>query len=388
MRFHTAVILLLLANDDIATAYSPAFIPKHTILGSSSFVAHRQHRTFHSSKPSLSMFAEISGGMEELQEVLERTERTIPLSKQVRKSPSLFKMASLATIPVSAAVGFLSTPSRRFAAHTVGGIVTGIAGAVGKSRLDTFTEENAKPAVLQVIITNGLGDPSMLKSIQDQFGIQDVDFAAICTEVYSNYLVGMAKHNPRAKISDLDELEQLKMTLSLDNLAVGEAHSMAAEQWYRQVTQQTSEEELEDPDHPDRQALDKLIFLTERALRRNEETEEAFRFEMTRVAKALKLDLGEAIERVAETAEPFYLRALQSVRTKLGTGQVNPNMLQKARTTLGISDDTAFDMHVAAFNQEVREQLGLTDEDEDDETPLDYGQLAFGDESMERVRVS
>jgi hypothetical protein len=417
MKFNVAVFLLLVLAMENGRAYSPCFIPKHS-LGSSSFVANRratstlyttslqsnkhrqtpQQNSIHHRKCSLTMFAETSGGMEELQDFLDTTAATVPLAKQVRKSPSFFKIASLATVPLSAAVGFWSVPSRRFAVHTVSAVVSGIVGAVGKSRLDhLITQENAKPAVMQAIVDQGLENcASAIATVAEQFGVPEFDFETICTEVYSTYLVGMVKYNPRPKISDLDELEQLKNALSLENLQVGEAHAMAAETWYRQITLKTSEEDLEDPEHPDRQAMDKLLFLTERALRRNEETEEAFRFEMTRVAKAVKLEFGEAIERVAETAEPFYQRALASARAKLGTGQVNPKMLEKARKTLGIPDDTAFDLHVATFNQEVRELLGVTSasstgssstgDNEQDDVPIDYSQVAFQEGALERVR--
>jgi hypothetical protein len=405
MRFNTAVLLLVFAANDGGQAYSPSFIPRN--LGSSTFVANRrttsmpnnfQSHAYRLPKTStnsgMTMFAESSGGIEELQEFLDTSTAAAPLlSKQVRKSPSFFKMASLATVPLSAAVGFLSVPSRRFAAHTVGAVVTGIVGAVGKSRLDLFTEEHAKPAVVQAIVDNGIdGCSTAIAAVQQQFGVVDFDFEVICTEIYATYLMGMVKYSPRPKISDLDELEQLKNSLSLGNLQVGEAHAMAAENWYRQISLKTSEEDLHDPDHPDRQAMNKLLFLTERALRRNEETEEAFRFEMARVAKAVKIDFGEAIERVAETAEPFYLRALASARAKLGTGQVNPKMLEKARKTLGIKEDVAFDLHVATFNQEVRELLGVASsagsgsDSEPDDEPIDYSQVAFKKGSMERVR--
>lgn len=330
------------------------------------------------------MFAEASGGIEQLQEFLEST-KSSALSKQVRKSPSFFKIAGLATVPLSAALGFGLVPSRRFAAHTVGAVVTGIAGVVGKSRLDALTEENAMPALVQAIIDIGLDNPEATKvavqEVQESFGILDEDFENLCTQVYSTYLVGMVKFDPIAKTSELKELTSLKTALNLDNIHAGEAHKTAAAEWYRSVQLVSSTEELEDPDHPDYKAMDKMLFLTERALKQMGETEEAFRFEMTRVAKAVNLDFQEALDRVAETAEPFYQRALKSTRAKLGTDQVNPAMLERARKTLGIDEQTAFDMHVQAFNAEVRELLGLSDED------TDPSQVKFTDEAAERVSV-
>ena len=92
----------------------------------------------------------------------------------------------------------------------------------------------------------------------------------------------MAKE-PIAKTSELKELRSLRAALGLDNMQVGRAHADAASSFYRDVTRFTSSDELEDEGHPDRVSLDKLLFLTERALRMGGETDEAFTFEFSRV---------------------------------------------------------------------------------------------------------
>jgi len=338
---------------------------------------------------------EPSGGMEELQELTENKAGSV-LEKQVQKSPSFWKMAGYATIPVSAALGFGIVPSRRLAAHAAGAIVTGVAGAIGKSKLDAVTESAALPAIAQTIIDHGIEDPTTtlgyIKSLKELHGIvDDDDFEAMCADVYSKYLLGMIKFNPMPKSSEPKELGKLKTALGLSNLLVGEAHASAAEEWYRMTCLFTPEEDLDDPDHPDRQAMDKFLFLTERALRQGNETDEAFQFEMARVAKAMKLSLLVALDRVAEVQEPFYERALVSTRAKLGSGKVSQAMLERARQTLGIDDQTAFDMHVACFSDEVREQLGLATlegNEEDEESPsseIDPSKAKFGDDAKEQL---
>ena len=133
--------------------------------------------------------------------------------------------------------------------------------------------------------------------------------------------------------------------------------------------------------------MDKLLFLTERALTQGGETPEAFKFEMTRVATAMKLKLSTALDRVTDVNEPFYQRALKSTRSKLGSNQVSGAMLERARKTLGISDETAADMHIAAFNEEVRELLGLESDDDDEESDESTSQLSakFSEDAEERV---
>lgn len=384
MKFTASTVAaLVLANANVADAFTvrtPLAMPNQ----------------MHASNPSYQRlsplkFTEISGGMEELQELTE-DKRANAFEKQVRKSPSFWKLAGYATIPVSAALGFGLVPSRRLAAHAAGAIVTGVAGAIGKSRLDAITESAATPAIAQAIIDHGVEDPTTtngyIREIQTTFGIvDDVEFEAMCAEVYSKYLLGMVKFNPITKTSEPKELENLKTALGLSNLMVGEAHGAAAAEWYRTTCLFTPEEDLEDPDHPDRQAMDKFLFLTERVLHRGEETPEAFKFEMTRVAKAMNLSLAEALDRVTDVNEPFYQRALKSTRAKLGTNQVSQSTLEKARQSLGISEETAFDMHIACLNEEVRELLGLKTSDDEDAQEVDTMTAKFSEGARERVSL-
>jgi hypothetical protein len=412
MKFTAAAlsVVVLASSTSNVASFTPAFAPQSKF--GSSFVARTtlvrpstsctSQRSSSAVRSSLSMFTEPSGGMEQLHELTEKAD-SIMLSKQVRKSPSLFKIAGYASIPLSAALGFGLMPSRRFAAHAIGGLITGVGGAVGKSRLDALTEANAKPAIAQALIDAGVDDPAgaatAVQIVKETYGLLDEDFDGLCSDIYSIYLQGMLKFSPVAKTSELKELENIKTALALDNLQVGEAHAAAASEWYRNTALFTPNDELEDDsDHPDKLAMDKLLFLTERALRQGGETEEAFTFEMTRVAKALDLTYATAMERVAETVEPFYSRALKSTRSKLGTDKVSSAMLERARATLGVSDATARDMHVACFNAEVRAQLGLPeinaaadDDDEDDDAeeqlPVDMSSVKFSEDAEERVRA-
>ena len=59
--------------------------------------------------------------------------------------------------------------------------------------------------------------------------------------------------------------------------------------------------------------------------------------------------------------------------------------MERARITLGIDDETAFDMHVSAFNEEVRELLGLKAAEGDEETVVDLGEAKFSEGAQERV---
>ena len=114
---------------------------------------------------------------------------------------------------------------------------------------------------------------------------------------------------PITKTTETKELSNLKNVLSLHNQNVGEAHAAAAKEFYRQTCLFTPVEELDDPEHPDRMSIDKFLFLSERAFRQADETAEAFKYEISRVAKAFEIKLDNATERVAEVAELSYEKA-------------------------------------------------------------------------------
>ena len=250
--------------------------------------------------------------------------------------------------------------------------------------------EAAKPAIAACLIENGLQDPKYtaqkMTALREQYDVHPDDFRALCGEVYRKYLVGMVKFDSKPRTSELTELEQLKEALLLDNLAVGEAHMLAASDWFRSACLFKTEEDLEDEDSVERQTMNKILYLTERALRQNGETEGAFLYELTRTAKVFNLTYYEALERVEEVVEPFYERALKSARNKLGTDQVSATMLERARATLGVSPQMGFDLHESALNDEVRSLLGdASNDDESGPSTFDPKTAKFPEGTMERV---
>jgi hypothetical protein len=339
------------------------------------FYSSSQHR---SPRSSLSMLKEATGkdGLEEL------TKNNSPLSKTMRSTPSAVrKIASYASVPAAAVAGFVMTPGNKAIVHGVGAAITGLVGGIGASRLNAEAISAAKPALAQLLFDKELNDPELpseVVKLQTEYGLADDEFMEIATDIYKRYIMSMVK-NPYTKTAEINELITLKNVLSLDNIAVGEAHAMAAEDTYRTTCTFTPEEDLEDPEHPDRMSLDKLLFLSERAFKQNDETPEAFVFEFSRVAKAMKLSPNSGLIRVNDVAKPFYERALSSTRFKLETGQVSSDMLARARTTLGISDDDAQDMHLTAYAEEVKSLLGI------DAEGVDQATLQFPVGAIERL---
>lgn len=388
MRFHSAACAAVLSTAAVSSAFhiSPLAVPPTSSAQRHARVAvvasprssTRPSVAFGLPSPSpstssTSLFLAGGGGPEALQDYIDTLTNSAE-SKLASKiqNPKFAKLAGVAALPLSYVVGAAMTPSRRLAVRAVGGVIAAItAGGIGKSAVEEDVRRSCPIAIAKQLYELGVNDPSIsdaIASLQADYGVDnDDDFTDMCTKVYAVYLAGMAK-NPMAKTAELKELASLKEALNLNNMQAGQAHADAAVAFYRDVTRFTSKEELEDEDHPDRVSLDKLLFLTERALRQSNETEEAFIFEFSRVAKALGgLSITEGLERAKEVAKPFYERALDSTRSKLTSGAVNSDMLSRARATLGIEDFEAKEMHIEAFAKEVRVQLGLPEEEDDDD---------------------
>lgn len=334
------------------------------------------HASQTSSTTTTSLNLAAGGGPEELEEYIATLSNTgeSKLTSKIQ-NPKLVKLAGVAALPLSYVVGAAMTPSRRLAARAVGGVITAVtAGGVSKDYVDEDVRRSAPLAIAKRLLELGVTDANIsdgIATLQDDYGVNDEDFAEMCTTVYAVYLTGMAKC-PLTKTAELKEVSALKEALNLDNIQVGQAHADAATTFYRDVTRFTDADDLLDEDHPDRVSLDKLLFLTERALKQGGETFEAFTFEFSRVARALGgLTIEEGLERVKDVSRPFYERALASTRSKLTTGAVSSDMLSRARATLGIDDDEAMDMHMESFGKEVRVQLGLPEEEDDDDDVSD-----------------
>lgn len=410
MRFHTAACAAVLsAAAASAFTFSPMAVPPPTRTSSGviqpfaaptrpAFGISTKNNVAVAARPSITTALNLAGGggQEALDDYIQSMAGTESKLTSKLQNPKLVKLAGVAALPLSYVVGAAMTPSRRLAARAVGGVVAAVtAGGIGKSAVEEDVRRSCPTAIAKRLSELGVDDSNIsdgVARLQEDYGVDDADFADMCIEVYAIYLAGMAK-NPLAKTAELKELSQLKAALNLNNQQTGQAHADAAVAFYRDVTRFTDVDDLYDEDHPDRISLDKLLFLSERAFRQGGETEEALVFEMSRVAKALGgLDLNESMDRAKDVAKPFYERALASTRSKLNSGAVNPDMLSRARTTLGIDDLEAKDMHVDAFGKEVRVSLGLPEEEDEEEDMDDFNanqnkRVDTGDEVKQKLEA-
>jgi hypothetical protein len=380
-------------------SFRSSFLPRSSTLSTSKSLS-TSSSSSSSSSSSLNMLLQTSGGMLELEEWLETSpDHNTALSKTVRKSPQVWKLASYAAIPASAALGYAGIPSPKVAVSAMGAIATGMVGWVGRNKMTNVLSSSAaaRPAIVAKLIQCGLTNPSdtatQIQNIRKEYHVHPEDFVAICTDVYRKYVLGMIKFDTQPRTSELTELEHLKQALMLDNIAVGEAHMLAASDWFRETCLFKTQDELDDEDTPEHKTIDKILYLTERALRQNQETDGAFLYEMTRTAQVFNITYYDALERIEDVAEAFYQRALGNVRQKLDTDQVSASMLERARLTLGVTPQMGFDLHEAALHDEVQSLLrgtatqsnGFNEEDEDEDSILNAKTATFPEGTLERV---
>jgi len=370
MKYPTVTIALVLSNAMTCDGLGMALSFRKTDMIGSSFVPKLERASSWSGGSTLNMLVQASGGMLELEEFLDSDKG---VSKTVRKSPKLWKAARIATIPASLALGYSIVPSSKIAFSAAGAIASSLAGLIGRNKMKDLGGDAAWSAIAQCLVDDGISNAQAtagkILEIKDEFAVHPDDFTWICLNIYRKYLVGMLKYDAKPQGTDLEELESLKGILALDNLDVGEAHVLAAQDWQR-ACKFVTQEALEDEDCKERMSINKLFYLTERSLRQNNEPREAFTYEMSRTCNIFNTTIEEALVRVEEeVVGPFYARALKSSRSKLGTNQVSSIMLERARQTIGISSNSAKNLHENVLNDEVRSLLGYTNENESNVNP-------------------
>ena len=294
------------------------------------------------------------------------------LVEKIRSTPNIFKTTGkYGLVPASAALGYFITPSTRTVACIAGSVITGLAGYVTKSKVDRMTEDQISPTIAKFLVeNNGLLDErgnaiseekadvlqQGIAALRDTFSVPVDDFAEACLNVYVIYLYGMTSM-PIVKTGEIKELERLRRVLDLGAIDVGEAHYLTAATFERNVLRHAMTTDLLDQFHPDRMSMDKLLFLTERVLTSMKENDRAFQYELNRVATQFRLNKVRARDRIRDVATSFYDKALNSAVTKLDTGKVTSELLERARITVGVAERRGYDMRIEIFAKEVRKLL-------------------------------
>ncbi|CAM9168786.1 unnamed protein product [Chrysoparadoxa australica] len=307
---------------------------------------------------ALSMLVEPSG-KDSFQE-LEADAETNPVRSVLAKtSPQFAGVVFNGLIPVGAAVAALAVPGGRVVS-AVAGAVGGVAGGIARAQLSAQNKATAPAAVGRLLELKGIGEvpPELILAELQGYGVEGAEAEEVLVLVYKKYLLAMCKSSA-TKTAEIKELSELRESLGLDGEMLGNAHYEACLAVYKERVLFTPTEELEDEYSPDRRALDKFLFLSDRMFEVCD-TEEAYQYEMGRIRKVFDLSQQEVKSRCQAIARPFYSKALDSVSNKLES--VKADALVRARNTLGIPDDTAHEMHLAAYQAEVKKIVGESEE--------------------------
>jgi len=165
-------------------------------------------------------------------------------------------------------------------------------------------------------------------------------------KIYEELLVSLLdgpEHDPY----DLPTLQRLKAVLDLDGIVVGNAHRHAA-----QLLVSKGYSGLEG--EPMRIAMDKLLFLSQRAFA-DEEPEEASRYEMGRLCQVLKVSDKDATKRVQAVSRALYQQNLSAVVDKVDahTGEA----LAGAQMAFGLAGEEAERMNLDTYKEIAKAQL-------------------------------
>eukprot|EP00752_Nemacystus_decipiens_P017831 g15987.t1 len=297
----------------------------------------------------LSMLVEPKGkdSFKEIEQEIEAD----PIKKSVSKmTPGVAKAVLTGVVPVASAVGYLAMPGGA-AVSAIGAVASGVGGNLARKKLKQARLDSAPAKVASMLDAKGVGNitPQEIMAALASFGMEGEAAEDVLIEIFSKYVVAMVQ-NSATKTSEIKELSELRETLGLDGLLMGEALYQAASPVYSQFVMRTPSTELADEWSPNRRALDKFIFLCDRMFEVCD-TEEAYSFEMSRVSKIFDLSLGEVKERCAAIATPFYQKALGSAAAKWDS--VKADQLQRARKTLGMDEEVSKDMHKEVYRSEA-----------------------------------
>jgi len=284
-------------------------------------------------------------------------------------------LSAYTAVPILSVLGATLCPSPTRAARGLAGALGCILGTGAGAFLKRAKKDAARCQVLQILSQHfQQATPveelrSLVDGVRRRFGVaqgfregdafEESALCAIYQELLSKLLEG-----PEHDAADLPTMQRLKAALDLDGIVVGFAHKRAA-----QLLVSAGYSGLEGEDF--RVALDKLLFLSERAFA-DDEPEEARIYEMNRLQEVLRISESDARERVAAVSKALYRQNLSAVADQVDSHTAEA--LAGASEAFGLAGAEAARMNAETYRQ-IAAQL------------LEGGRLAPEGKSMlERAR--
>lgn len=192
-------------------------------------------------------------------------------------------------------------------------------------------------------------DGQLAAAVQDMAkGIGADDFAEIKREMYELYLLATVDA-PGVLYREISHLIRLKTALALGGDDVGDAHFEACRAFYRANVIFLDAEDDQISRTKAQNRLDKLMFLSDR-MYADKETEEAYRYERSRLLKFFRMEEDEYEDRVERVALPFYKEVIAKACVD---SSVVEEDLQAAQATLGVKNIAAERIRADAYADRV-----------------------------------
>ena len=260
------------------------------------------------------------------------------------------KGAMAGLVGVTAAAGFILTPSRRIAVNAVGGALTAQIGNIARKKVAVERQKAAMPAVA-ALLAEGLQsvDASALGAIASEYNVPKKQFDSQLGDLYLAYL-NACLASPQVQTAELSELLQLQTLLKLSAAQAGNQVYAAARQLFSRHRAYLEDE----GDNDSKQLLKKFVFLAERIVERDDSAE-GYRYETLRLQKLFNLTPPEWRAMAEAAGVPFYEKAIASA--VLERKPATPERLAGMRGSLGISEGCAEGLHADVFGKCASEML-------------------------------
>lgn len=290
-------------------------------------------------------------------------------------SPPLRKVISAIVIAASAGVAYKVVPPSQGAIRPVAALsAAAVVSVTGAVAVRNGPSKAARKNLADALSEFGVGSTELAdrsKRLSAKFGISDDEALEMKQSLYQLFFLALV-NNPSVAFFEMSDLARLKHTLGLSGAAVGNAHYEACREFYRNNVVFLDATDDEISSGRAQKKLDKLVFLSDR-MYADKDTEEAYRYEKSRIKKFFAMDETEYQDRVARVALPFYKEVI--VRASKDPNVGDDDILA-AQATLGVRDIDAERIRTDVYADRVEALIA------------EKGRLDSPDnESLSRLRV-
>lgn len=279
-------------------------------------------------------------------------------------SPPLRLIVSSLAVAASATIAFKVAPTRGPVRPVAAASTAVVMAGVGTLALRNGPSKAARKYLASSLAEFGTSEEfaHRVRSIPSKFGVSSDDFLEMKQTLYQYFLLAVVSKSSLA-FSELSQLSLLKSALGLSGAVTGDAHFEAARTFYRENVVYL--DALEDSAARDdaQKKLDKLIFLSDR-MYADKDTEEAYRYEKSRILKFFAMKEDEYQQRMARLALPFYKDII--IRACADSSITEEDILV-AQSTLGVRDVDAERIRSDVYTDRVESLVSQKRKIDDDD---------------------